>query len=384
MEDYKELLEALKSGVNTLSSWGIVPKAATTVQKKSKEMVQAVYDIDAAMTELYKVTDETDKKYNEFLSSASKNAYELGRSVSSLIEQSTNWAKKGYSLEQSAGLAKASSVYANVAGISDDSAVANLEAAMKAFDIKAENVMSIVDSMYALGTEFGTSAESLGEGLKSAASAMADAGNDFNQTLAILAGGGAYTQDVEQLSEALGEASKRLQSMGDEIREISQGKINLFNSDGTLKSTYEQLKEIAKVYSDLSDSAKANLTELIFGESGASGGAAILQAFQSGEIQKAYAEALSSAGAASAEQEQLMESLEAKTNQFNAAFQSLSNTVLSSDLVKWFVELGTGAVSATEGIVNFLTPLGTLAAGIGAFAGYKNVGSLKMFRLNHC
>ena len=57
--------------------------------------------------------------------------------------------------------------------------------------------------------------------------------------------------------------------------------------------------------------------------------------------------------------------------------EHLSSTVVESDLVKFFVDLGTTGVKAIDGIVNALTPLGT-AAGIGGIvAGFKNVGIFK-------
>ena len=43
----------------------------------TKQMAQAVIDIDTAMTNLYKVTDETSNKYNKFLSNAGKTAKDV-------------------------------------------------------------------------------------------------------------------------------------------------------------------------------------------------------------------------------------------------------------------------------------------------------------------
>ena len=54
--------------------------------------------------------------------------------------------------------------------------------------------------------------------------------------------------------------------------------------------------------------------------------------------------------------------------------EHLSSTVVESDLVKFFVDLGTTGVKAIDGIVNALTPLGTIGLGAGIFAGIKNIG----------
>lgn len=116
-----------------------------------KEMYKAVYDIDTAMVNLKKVTDETDSTYTAFLSRASESAQDLGRSVSSLVEQTADWAKLGYNLQESEELAKVSSIYANVGEVDDATAVSDLVTAMKAFNLTASDALGIVDSLNILG-----------------------------------------------------------------------------------------------------------------------------------------------------------------------------------------------------------------------------------------
>ena len=54
--------------------------------------------------------------------------------------------------------------------------------------------------------------------------------------------------------------------------------------------------------------------------------------------------------------------------------EHLSSTVVESDLVKFFVDLGTTGVKAIDGLVSALTPLGTIGLGAGLLAGIKNAG----------
>lgn len=130
---------------------GMYGLAQNLMQDLPREMIQAVYDVDTAMTNLYKVTDETSAKYNEFLDSAGNKAKELGRDMSSYIEQTANWAKLGYSLDQASELSKVSSIYANVGEVDDATAVSDIVTAMKAFNIEAENSITIIDQLNALG-----------------------------------------------------------------------------------------------------------------------------------------------------------------------------------------------------------------------------------------
>ena len=63
--------------------------------------------------------------------------------------------------------------------------------------------------------------------------------------------------------------------------------------------------------------------------------------------------------------------------------EHLSSTVVESDLVKFFVDLGTTGVKAIDGIVNALTPLGTAAAIGGIVASFKNAGREKCYPSYH-
>lgn len=380
----KILKDQFKQAAGTFSQYFSqhfsIAKGFSAILNQLSKMPKAVYEIDTAMTSLYKVTDETKKKYSQFLDFASASAYKLGRSISSLVEQTANWVKLGFSIDEAAKLAETSSIYANVGEVDDDTAISDIVAAMKAFNIEAQDSIAIVDSLNKLGDEFATDAKSLGEGLRNTASSMAAAGNDINQTLAILTGGGEITRNIGELSDSLRVASMRLRGMKDELQAIGEeyediesiskiqtqiynltnGSVNIFKNDGSLKSTYEQLKEISEVYFDLNDSARADLTEIMFGKNRANQGIAILQAFQSGQIQKAYEASVNSAGSAMQKQERLLASLEAKTQQFEAAFQSLSNTVVDSDMLKGIVDLGTEGVSSLEGLIKVLEYINSL------------------------
>lgn len=168
-----------------------------------KQAVQNVYEIDTAMINLKKVTDETSSTYDQFLTRASDKAKELGRTVSGMVEQTATWAKLGFSLPEAEELSKVSAIYANVGEVSDETAVSDLVTAMKAFKKDASEAMTIVDALNELGNNYATSASALGDGLSRSASAMSMAGNDLNQTLAMLTGGTEITQNASEMGNAL-------------------------------------------------------------------------------------------------------------------------------------------------------------------------------------
>lgn len=77
------------------TKWLSLGSGLSAVVKRLQQIPHEVHAIDTEMANLYKVTDATAKRYDSFLNSASKSAQDLGRSISSLIDQTANWAKLG-------------------------------------------------------------------------------------------------------------------------------------------------------------------------------------------------------------------------------------------------------------------------------------------------
>jgi TP901 family phage tail tape measure protein len=187
--------------------------------------------------------------------------------------------------------------------------------------------------------------------------------------------------ELEMLGEEVDETVDSISKVQTQILNRTGGKVNIFDDMGNFRDYYDIMEDIAEVYDDLNDPDKADLTEILFGKQRGNQGAALIQAFQSGQIQKALEATLNAAGSAIQEQERWLESLEAKIQQFEVAFQSLSSTVLDSGLLKWFVDFGTDTVKVLDTVVDKFGSLGTIGLGAGLFAGFKNVGGDKMYSL---
>lgn len=384
--------DKFKQAVEKFGGWAIATGSVMEMWNLFRRMPKEVYNIDTSMTSLYKVTDETEKKYIAFLNNASSKAQDLGRSISGLVEQTADWAKLGFDIDQASELAQISSIYSNVGEVDDATAVSDLVTAMKSFNIEASDSITIVDSLNTLGNEFATDSAALGEGLKKSASALSLAGNDINQTLAMITGGTEITQNASEMGNALKVLSMRVRGMKGELEALGEeyenvesiskiqtqilnqtnGAVNIFDKNGNFKSTYEILKGISKVWSDISQVDQAALLETIAGKQRGNQISALIQAFQSGQIEKAYEASINSAGSAMQEQERWMESLEAKTQQLEAAFQSLSSTVFDSDFLKILVDSGITLTNVLDTVIDKIGVIPTLITGGSITAFIKN------------
>ena len=365
-----------------------------TAIRLAKEMYQEVYEIDTAMTNLKKVTDETDSTYSRFLSRSAKSAKELGSTISDFVTQTSEWAKLGYSLTDAEQLSKLSSIYVNVGEVSAETAVSDMVTAIKAFGIETENVIRIIDIYNELGNNFAISSAKLGEGISNSASALALAGTDIEQASAMITGIAEITQDAPEAGNALKIFSMRIRGMKGELEELGEevddnidsiskvqtqilnltkGKVNIFDDSGEFRNYYEIMQEIAAIYDSLGSTEQASLSEILFGKLRGNAGGALIQAFQSGQIEKAYQSAVESMGSAYAEQEKWMDSLQAKTQQLQAAWEELSVTVMNSEFLKGLVDAGTTILTVLNTIIENIGVLNTLLISLAAYKGIKSI-----------
>jgi len=170
----------LKKGWEKFSNWATVSKTFMFGVRTIKTMFNSVKELDDAMVELRKVTNLTEKDYERFIEKSTAISKEVGASAADVVMASANFAKIGYSAEESSFLAEAALVYKNVGdGIEDvEEATSSIISTIKAFEhtgLAAKDAMSIVDKFNEVGNRFAIDSEGIGIALQKSASALAAA-----------------------------------------------------------------------------------------------------------------------------------------------------------------------------------------------------------------
>lgn len=200
----KSVLARLKDNLTSLSSLFGMDAMINTAIRGLKDMYQNVVSIDSAMTELRKVTNETEQSYSRFLNSASKRSVELGTTVSDYINSTASFARLGFSLVDSQKLSEVANIY-NVVGDeveNIDAASSSVISTLQAFGIEASKAMSIVDKFNEVGNNFAISSGGIGEALTRSASSMAAANNTLDETIALITAANTVVQDPASVGTA--------------------------------------------------------------------------------------------------------------------------------------------------------------------------------------
>lgn len=389
----KDFFTVLQEGWKKFGGWSIVTKSMMTAITRFKDMVRAVKDIDAAMTELKKVTDLTDASYNKFYQTTTKTAKQIGATVADTINATADFARLGYNIDDAAALAEAALIYKNVGdGIENISqASESLISTMKAFNIEAENATHIIDAFNEVGNNFAISSTGIGDALQRSAAALAAAGNTLEQSIGLVTAANNVVQNPDQVGTALKTLSMYLRAakteaedagiatdgMADSVSELREEllaltgqRLDIQIDEDTFKSTYQILEELSEIWEDLTDITRANITELIGGKRNANVLSALLTNFK--DAQDAAETAMNSIGSAARENEKYLDSIAGKMAQLKAAFEAFAGNTLDSSFIKFFIDLGTALlnvanhVSKIHMLIPAITALATLARGINA------------------
>nr|DAE09411.1 MAG TPA: minor tail protein [Siphoviridae sp. ct96x5] len=377
------------------------------VQQGMRQVYDNVVEVNSAMTELKKVTNETDTAYLKFTQRAAQQSRELGANISDYVQTTADWARLGYNLPSSEELARVSSLFANVGDGIDSATQASeyLISTLKGFNLVADDAERVVDVINQVANTEPVSAQDISEILQRSAAALSASNTSFEKTVAL----GTAMNSVLQNSATTGTALKTLSmylratkteleengedaeycassmsELRDSILALTKGKVDIQLDEDTYKDVYDIMQEISGVYDQLTDKEQASLLNLLGGKRNANAVQALIQQFQIAE--DTLNQTQQAAGSAMKENDTYMSSIQGKLNQLSSAFQNLSINLLDSDIVKFFVDLATGVTDFTNGLVKANELVPTLVAAVSTYGtlSKKDWGKVNMPAYIHC
>lgn len=388
----KSVFATLKDNITSLSPLFGMGSMINTTIRGLKDMYSNVVNIDSAMTELKKVTDETDSAYSSFLTNASKRSVELGTTITDYVNSTANFARLGYSMADATQLSEVANIYSvvgdEISGI--DEASSSVISTMQAFGIQANDAISIVDKFNEVGNRFAISSGGIGDALTRSASSMAAANNTLDETIALITAANTVVQDAPRVGNAFKTISMRIRGATTELEEAgletdgmaeSTAKlqaeikalsgVDIMLDKNTFKSTYQIMDELSQKWKDLTDIQQASITELLAGKHQGNVMASLMENFDI--ARQALDVSMNSEGSAMQEHEKYMESIEAKVNQLKAAWEGLSNSFLDSGFIKGAIDGLTKFVGIIDTLISKFGTIPTLLVAGGIVKGISSI-----------
>lgn len=183
-----------------------------------------------------------------------------------MVDAATSFKKAGYSEEDSAQLAVVASLYQNIA----DEALTAGESAdfiisqMKAFNLTAADSEHIVNAVNEISNNMAVSSADLATNIGKASAALAVGNNTYEESLSLMSGIVEITRSGAKAARGLVSVQSRLNQTVDESSSTGQAltkwykehNIALLDQDGQLRSLYDVLTDVAKIWPTLTTNEK--------------------------------------------------------------------------------------------------------------------------------
>lgn len=373
-----------------------------------KEGFNVVRELNTALTEMRKVSDETVQSLKDYQATTFDTADAVGTTAKQIQNSTADWMRLGESMNQAAESAKDANVLLNVSEFEGiDEATESLVSMSQAY--KDLDKMDIIDVLNNIGNNYSISTDGLATALKDSASALVTANNDLNEAVSLTTAGNAITQDPSKVGAGLRtislrlvgteEAKQELSDLGEEtdgmittvskLRDTimdatkaasSDGKgFDILDSNGNYKSTYEVMQGLADLYDNIVKKDKELgtnnlnlLLETIAGKNRSNIAASILQ--NGDMLRSVYEDAQNSEGSAEKELNSYLDSIDGKMAQLENRAQEFWFKVIDSETIKNGIDLLSTLLKGATDFVDTVGLLPTILTGIGAGLSLKNIG----------
>ena len=333
----------------------VMREGAQVVRKQFEEFKE----LDSALVDIRKVADATDGQWARFNDTLYDNATAVGKTATEYSKSVERWAAAGFDLQEATELGSLSTMGAFVGNIDEEAMVKYMSVPLNAFkeSVDAKDILNVMNEV-----SNNTAAEMnhLGEAYSRAAATAAQSGTSFEELTAILA----TAQETTRLGgEVIGTTWRTMdknvaqiasQSTAGQKKNYEMFKdwgVDLLDANGELKSTYDVLQDISKVWDNLSSVEQTTAATAI----GGARGLAMIQSLMAnwGRVDEILGMSqgqlgLGDAGSAFQEFEIQKDSMEFKIAELKNTWQEFMNSLAGGDASGMFKDALGGMTDFVE------------------------------------
>ena len=357
-----------EGAINSMMRIALIAPIIGVLSRSIKDAVSLVMELDKAFTSFKIVTGASAVEIRQVDAEATKLSMSLGKLKAEVVGAVTEFARAGYSMEQSLKLAEVGISAANVGFTSLEKTTKFLIAGMKSFNIDAEDSARIMDVLFQVSNKTAVTLEGIGEAFLRAGNSFQVAGASLEQTVAMIAAANESIQDPAKVGTALKTISARLRGVSEDgeiiptlTKDFNALGIEMLDSEGNFRNIYDVFSDLAEIFHDLSDLTQQNLIEKLAGKRQANILIGMLNNWET--AQYALNEAMEAGGSVMDANAIYLDSIEGRLNVLKNTVNSFFENVMSSDFIKVVISFLQGTIGLLDIIINKVPILGATIGG---------------------
>lgn len=189
------VFESLKIALEKFPVWMLASTLFYSTARGISDLTEKVIELDTAMTNMRRVMDLPDHKFNEILTQSIVNVTELSGKLGDYLELVSEFGRMGFSDVESLDLSNTAQALTNISDLQASESVSSLMAAMIAFNIEAEKSIKIADVLNEVDNTYSITTKDLSQSLNKAASTANTFGVELEELVGHTTAIGAATRE---------------------------------------------------------------------------------------------------------------------------------------------------------------------------------------------
>ena len=359
-----------------------------------REGVTVIKELDVALTEMKKVSDESTESLKNFQKVSFDIAGSIGTTAEQIQNSAADFMRLGFELDVASELARDANVYANVGDMGIEEAtehmVSSIQAWKSEFGNEVDASKAIVDRYNEIGNNFAITSADIGSAMERSAAALKEGGNTLNEALGLITAGNIIQQDADTTANALKILSLRIRGSKTQLEEMGESTddlasstsklreeikaltgVDIMEDEDTYKSTAKIIQEIGENWEKLSDVSQAAALEKLAGKNRASVVAGLLENYK--VIGEVIESAENADGSAMEENLEYMDSIAGKTQLLTNKVQEFWYNLIDSETAKGVLDF---LIKLMDGVIDLTDTLGETGTALVAFMGGSAIKNL--------
>lgn len=382
--------DTIKQGMSKFSYWTSSTFIIMKTVQEVKQMISNVEELDDALTNISYTMDVSDKQLEKIGNSSLEMAKNLHTSASNVLDAVKTYANANETAESILNKARATIMMSNVSGMGTDQTVDIIQGTVEQFDLSdtEEQLMHISDVLQTVSAnmpmDFAKGLNELSEGIQTSGQTAKSAGYGLESYTALL---GTLISKTRQSGSELGRSLRTmmLRTTKASTTALASGEVtedDLSNAEKALRrvgievrsdiNTFKDFDQIiAELYGKLDTLSDVDMSNLAYELAGIRQSNVFKMMIASyGEYLDMAEKANNADGMTLTNQEKYAESLKGKITELGTIWEKIGDDTASSSFLKGLTDVGIGVSS----LIEKFGLLKTAIVGIGAYAGFKNVG----------
>ena len=190
---FSTMLGSMTSMIGKFAQWALIANLIYAPFRLLKDGISTLAEIDKHMINIAKVTEMSAEEMKRFAETAAYAGSELGKTAQEYLQAATDFARAGL-VDQIEELTEKALLLSNVGDMGIADSTKTIIATIQGMNLEYSDTINVIDQMDVVANKNATTVQNLSDGMRTYAATSKVAGQNINETVALIGAGTSILQ----------------------------------------------------------------------------------------------------------------------------------------------------------------------------------------------